>query len=267
MQRITIFILCWLGLASPSFASDNKVIVTLPPLSGLVTLLLPEIKSHCLLPAGADPHHFQLSPRQTDMFNQASLFIRASHDDQGWAMPQPRKATMDMWSKQSHAWLNFAQVQQILPQLSHTLGITFPQYQSLLEQRLAQAQAIVAKMQQQWETSLEPLKNKGTIMQHAAWQGLMLAQNIPVWTVLESAQHGHEHGPQHLEQALNTLNQHPQSLLLGSKRHSNRSLSWLASHHPSKSNSAIIELDALGQCNQPWQNLMQENLRRLTAVL
>ncbi|MDX8383811.1 MAG: hypothetical protein R8M45_07005, partial [Ghiorsea sp.] len=74
-----LIILCLSLLLSPTLsvasqhASPAKIIVTLPPLSGLVAMLMPNSTSQCLLSAGADPHHFQPSPRQVDMLNQGHL--------------------------------------------------------------------------------------------------------------------------------------------------------------------------------------------------
>ena len=246
-------------------AKTETIIVTLPPLSGLTTMLLPEVKNQCLLSAGADPHHFQPSPKQVDLINQGQLLIRASRDDQGWPIQTQAEHTLDLSPTQKHAWLQFSQVRHMLPILAQTLVKNFPQYQQRIQTRLKQKLQDMKQLEATWDKQLQGLKTQGVFMQHPAWQGLFNNKNVPVWAVLESEQHGHEQGPRHLEEALYTLKKHPSAILVGSTRHSNRSLEWLSRHHtPPKK---IILLDELGTCNQAWDVLMQHNLDILAGKL
>jgi ABC-type Zn uptake system ZnuABC Zn-binding protein ZnuA len=102
-------------------------------------------------------------------------------------------------------------------------------------------------------------------MQHAAWRSVMDASGVPVLAILESRQHGHEHGPHMLEHALDTLKKHPQAALLGDMRHSNRTLEWLAEH--SGAGHRVIYLDGLGTCGMGWTKLMQVNLKRIQGQM
>jgi ABC-type Zn uptake system ZnuABC Zn-binding protein ZnuA len=265
----TLICLALLMLPSMSQAnnSDSKhaIIVTLPPLSGVVQLLLPEVQSQCLLSVGADPHHFQPSPRQVDSLNQGHTLIRASRDDQGWPISTKQSQLIDLWSNESHAWLQFKSVSQALPKLASSLIKAFPQHKSIIEARLPLALKTVGAIEKEWHQTLRLIKDKGVFMQHPSWFGLLEQESIPVWSVLELNQHGHEQGPRHLEEALQLLKAHPDALLLGSNRHSNRSLEWLNKHH--NSSHPLIKLDALGACNQPWDELMRSNLKLLRERL
>jgi zinc transport system substrate-binding protein len=260
--------LCITFLLMPSFCSANetrpeeKIIVTLPPLSGIVAMLLPEIQSQCLLSAGADPHHFQPSPRQVDMLNQGHLLIRASRDDQGWPIRTQNSEVIDLWNQDNHGWLQFQQVRQVLPVLADALTKKFPHYQEMIQTRLIKAIENTRSLEQLWDQQLTTIQQQGVFMQHPSWKGLLKSKHVPVWAVLESEQHGHEHGPHHLEHALETLKLHPDALLLGSKRHSNRSLDWLNNHQ--QKSTMVIKMDALGSCNQPWNELMKSNLAILS---
>ncbi len=248
-----------------SAETNHKIIVTLPPLSGLAAMLLPEIQSQCLLSASADPHHFQPSPRQVSLLQQGNLLLRATRDDQGWPINTTQSQVFDLWQQKSHAWLQFDTVYQILPQLSLSLIKTFPQYQITIEANLTLALAQVNQLQKEWRQTLSTIKKSGVLMEHPAWLGLLQAEQVPVWSVLELHQHGHEQGPKHLEEALELLKAHPDALLLASKRHSNRSLEWLNNHDSNK--HKMIVLDALGSCNQPWNELMRANLEQLQKQL
>jgi len=269
-MKLIIFF-CLSLVIAPVFSNASnqqihpEIIVTLPALSGLVTMLLPETQSTCLLSAGADPHHFQPSPKQIRLLNQGSLLVRASRDDQGWPIQVRQNQVLDLWTSENHAWLQFEQVRLILPRLALALTKQFPQHQQRIQARLPLALQTVRQLEHDWDKVFAAIKQNGVFMQHPAWHDLFENKNIPIWAVLESHQHGHEHGPRHLEKALKTLKKHPNALLLGSKHHSNRSLEWLSNHQNNP--HSLMQLDALGSCNQPWDELMKYNLNILKGSL
>jgi len=254
-----------------------EIMTTLPPLASLVRWLDPEASVVCLLPANADPHHFQLTPRQVESLQQASLLIRSSRDDGQWAALRTSGKTWDVWPSHvkhphlgeehhheggNHAWLNPHDVALILPQLAEHLIKVYPHHRASIEQHLQASQATIRHIYQQWQGAVKSLNMQqyGTIMQHPAWLDLFQDLNVPVWIVLESGKHGQEHGPHVLDSALSMAKEHPQSLLIADKRHSQRALLWLQRHHPE---SRIITLNVLGSSENTWPVLMQNNLELL----
>ena len=190
---ISLLMIPSLGLAEAKH-SAKAVIATLPPLSGLVTMLLPEVKAQCLLSAGADPHHFQPSPKQVDLLSQGHLLIRASRDDQGWPIEVSRSQVVDLWTTQNHGWLQFNQIRLVLPKLAEALSQAFPESRESIQSRLKQSLKTTDQLEQDWDNQLQNLKSKGVFMQHPAWHDLLESKQVPIWAVLESHQHGHEHG-------------------------------------------------------------------------
>ncbi|MDX8398321.1 MAG: metal ABC transporter substrate-binding protein [Mariprofundaceae bacterium] len=275
---LTVFILSF----QPQQLRAATVITTLPPLASLVTWLDPKLDVNCLLPRNADPHHFQLTPRQVESLQQGQLLIRSSVDDGHWPSLHSSIPTLDLWPiKQAlthqhehehkhenqipiinHNWLNPQAVSLILPKLAKQLIQHFPEHQSMIETQLKVALAQSQALWLQWQSTAQSQgwQHKGVIMQHPSWRTLFKALDIPIRAILESEQHGHEYGPKKLEKALQILQQHPQTLLIADKNHSNRTLLWLQSHHTS---SPIISLDALGSCKQTWPALMVQNLNLL----
>ena len=73
--------------------------------------------------------------------------------------------------------------------------------------------------------------------------------------------HGQEFGPRDLDHALQVIDAHPAVLLIFEKRHDNRGLDWIVEHsrHPLRH----VTLDALGTDTMRWDQLMQDNLKRL----
>lgn len=220
-----------------------------------------ESKIACLLPAGSDPHHFQLSPRQIEKLEQATLLVRTSKDDRGWMKLSSDTPVIDLWPEQDHAWLNPDHVKTILPRLAEKLISLAPEKRALILKNLKTAQKTTALIKNELTHALKELKTDGIIMQHPSWQGMFKAFNIPVLTTLESQHHGHELGPRHLENALNILKKNPTALLVGDLQHSNRSLQWLSEHADNK--KEILYLDALGSCDDNWPTLMQQNITRI----
>jgi len=238
-----------------------EIIATIPPLAAIVQMIDGDAQVSCLLPPGSDPHHFQLSPRQVEKMSRARLLVRSSKDDHGWMQLPTDTAVIDIWPKQDHAWLNPDNLISALPSIAENMISAFPDRREAIEAGLKRSLIEVSEIKSELGKALARLHGKGVMMQHPSWKKLFDAHEIPVLEVLESHRHGHEHGPRHLEKALNTLNKHPHAVLIGDMRHSNRSLEWLASHSRDKT---ILFLDALGSCGDSWAALMRQNITRLS---
>ncbi len=249
----------------PIPVSAAEITVTLPPLAGLVTMLDKQADVMCLLPAGADPHHFQLTPRKIEALRKSRLLIRAAFDDGGWPLPATHAQTLALWPGIAHGWLNPESVRAALPLIADVLTKLHPEHTDAIAVSLNDALAQARNIEQSWRIALASLKISGVLMQHPAWQGLMKSMNVPVLAVLESAHHGYEYGPHQLEQALSTLNQHPKAWLLADSGHNNRALDWLAQH--ASQTPHRVTLNALGDCGLPWPELMQHNIDRITEQL
>ncbi|OIO73146.1 MAG: hypothetical protein AUJ56_00190 [Zetaproteobacteria bacterium CG1_02_49_23] len=263
-RLLSAFAILW-SCNTPAYANDMRITVTLPPLAGLVHLVAPDANVSCLLPGKADPHHFELSPRQIETLKNSDLLIRASSDDAHWhGLDQAKK--LDLWPGTSHAdshsWLNPANARQMV----ESLAAAVPDVDVTALER---AKTTIAATQQNWLSVLPALKKRGVIMQHPAWEHFFEAMGIPVLAVLESDHHGQEQGPRALESALNTLKANPDAVLIGDTNHSNRTLQWIARHanDTSPDTDTIIYMDALGNCSESWAELMQRNLDILASGL
>jgi ABC-type Zn uptake system ZnuABC Zn-binding protein ZnuA len=249
---------CFFVLMAPKQAISSEIAVTLPPLAGLVTMLDEKIEVLCLLPGGADPHHFQLSPRKIEALKRTRLLIRASFDDGGWPLPPSHAHTLDLWPGIDHGWLSPEAVRKALPLVAEALVKLHPEKANAIAASLKDALQQTHKIEQAWRTALEPVKISGVMMQHPAWLRLMNEMNIPVLAVLESGRHGHQYGPHPLEDALKNLIKHPDAWLVADIGHNRHALDWLALHVDSTPHR--IALDALGKCGMSWDKLMLANL-------
>ncbi len=217
----------------------------------------------CLLANGSDPHHFQLTPRKIEASQQTGLLIRASRDDGGWPLPPHHQRSLDLWPDIDHGWLSPVAVRKILPVIAKALIDLHPGRQADIALALDNALTTTQTIEHEWEAALESAKQSGVLMQHPSWRRLMQLMGIPVLDVLESGQHGHEHGPRQLEHALHALNDHAGAWLIADEGHNNRALDWLQSHAAVKLNRVV--LNALGSCSLSWSALMRQNLAQFRA--
>jgi len=257
-------LLSLLGSYPVHAAAMARVAVTLPPLAGLVGMLDPQIRVMCLLPAGADPHHFQLTPRKIEALAQTDLLIRTTFDDGGWPLPPQHSHSLNLWPTIDHGWLSPQAVRGVLPKIADALIQLQPDHAKQIAASLQTALQQTDGIAQAWRTAIAKAGMTGVLMQHPSWRRVMQEMGVPVLAVLESVHHGHEHGPHKLEHALSSLKQHPDAWLLADAAHSSRSLDWLASHSSFKPQR--ITLDALGACGEGWPALMRRNISRLSAA-
>jgi len=239
----------------------GAIMTTLPPLAGLVSMLDAKADVHCLLPPGADAHHFQLTPKQVQKLRQADLLIRASRDDGNWPGLSISVRQIDLWPEKDHAWLLPSEVRRILPLLAKKLQDHAPDRKRAIAQSLKHALHLCDKLEAAWEQALAPFQQRGVIMQHRAWRRLCDHFHVPVRVVLEPRHHGSIR-PRQLENALHLLQEHPGILLWGDIRHSNRTLVWLSHRN---GNIPVLHLDTLGTCGMTWMKLMHNNLSHIPS--
>jgi len=253
-----------LMISAPWHALASEITVTLPPLAGLVSMLDKQAQVLCLLPAGADPHHFKLTPRKIGALNQTRLLIRASFDDGGWPLQPAHSHTLDIGPATGHNWLSPRAVRTTLPRIADALIRLHPERAEAITTSLDQAIQQTRDIEKSWHVALSTAKVSGVLMQHPAWKNLMQSMDVRVFAVLESTHHGHEYGPHKLEYALATLNTHPDAWLLADSSHSNRALDWLATHadHPHHR----VTLNAMGACGLPWTQFMRRNIAQIAAT-
>ncbi len=258
MIRVVLSLWLLLGAGGPAFA--QSVVVTLPPLAGMVRMIDSGAAPRCLLGRSADPHAMRITPRQADLLRTAPLLVRSSGDDGGWAGLRARAlASLDLWPGHRHAWLLPSVVAARLPALAEALeqrGL-FPEGRgaALVER----AQQRLYALDRRWREMLRPLGTRGVIMQHPAWQALLEHYGVPVRAVLEGSEHGHAATPRRLSHALRLLKGDAPPLLIVETSHGNRMIDWLRARVPS---ARVVRLDALGDCSESLDALIARNQQR-----
>ncbi|RMH62346.1 MAG: zinc ABC transporter substrate-binding protein [Zetaproteobacteria bacterium] len=256
-QRLLVIVV----LILPLSARAADIVVTLPPLAGIVRMLDPASHPACLLPPHADPHHFALTPKLAQQLTQSKLLVRAKPDDAAWSFLNAQPRAFSLWQHARHGWLTPSLVEQALPALAKQLIELHPERKQAIEQRLGKARAVLHGIDQQWQQTLQRWRDDGVVMQHDAWRSLFARHGIPVHAALESTGHGSQATPHLLQEALKVLRGHPNTLLLGDARHNNDELRWLAE----QTGHAMVILDPMGSCDEPWPSMMQRNIAQLAG--
>lgn len=251
-------------LLTPSFAVSTEIATTLPPLAGLVKMIDADAETMCLLPAGADPHHFQMQPRAIERLSRSKLLIRSSFDDGGWPLPALHDNVLDLWPDKDHGWVSPKEVRLILPRIAEAMIRLKPDQAAAIHVNLDKAIALTHAIEKQWQQALAPAKAAGIIMQHPSWRRLMNDMQVPILNVLESGHHGHEHGPHALDDSLHQVDEHPDVWLISDAGHNNRALAWLQQH----SEHAVhhVTLDALSDCGTSWDQMMLQNMQQISGA-
>ncbi|MDQ6962606.1 MAG: zinc ABC transporter substrate-binding protein [Mariprofundaceae bacterium] len=231
---------------------------TLPPLASVMHMLDKNMQVQCILGNNSDPHHMSISPQQFEAIKK-TLVLRTT-EDKYWKFLRPKSAFY-FWRDDPHAWLHPEKVHKVLPEVA----AYFKQEKILFQGDVIAAQERVLKIQKQLAQALDPLKTKGVIMQHGAWLSVFEAYGVPVRLVLEKGNHhGKRASPKRLQTALDLIDLHPDMLLIGDKQHDTDALQWLKSKRPQ---SPLLILDTLGDCQQTWDALMQENISLIKGSL
>ncbi|MFQ5355365.1 MAG: metal ABC transporter substrate-binding protein [Mariprofundaceae bacterium] len=245
----------------PCFVARAEVAVSLPPLAGLVHLLDSQVDTFCLLPSNADPHHFSMTPRLLERLRHSDTLIRTSRDDQGWPGLNTGMRQIDLWPNHDHAWLNPGKVLDVLPGLAREIQALYPDRKISVADSLTRFRELIKVLDAEVSEKLTSVRKTGVILQHASWKSFCEYYNIPILAIAESNKLEGALGPKQLEKLLNILHQHPKAYLWGDQGHSNLTLEWLSARMNGKH---IILLDPLGSCSDPWDQLLRNNISRMT---
>ncbi|MDQ6964695.1 MAG: zinc ABC transporter substrate-binding protein [Mariprofundales bacterium] len=265
LSRLSLLLIAPLLLMHPALSlAGSPMVVTLPPLGGMVQLLLPDDHPLCLLSSSGDPHHLTISPRQVEQMRAAPVLVRSSGDDGGWSGLNTRHGVVvDLWSSTHHPWLVPSDVVAQLPRLAAGLQRLRLLSMEGAQRRLSLLARQMRRLDGEWRRVLQPLMRRGVIMQHPAWQRLFAHYGVPVRAVLERSHHGDGAAPHQLEEALQLLRSADPPLLIMERSHSNKMIEWLLQR---VDGAEAVTLDALGVCGQPLDELMADNMAELQQI-
>jgi zinc transport system substrate-binding protein len=271
---------------------DRPVVVTsIFPLGDLVQELVgPEVRVEVVLPPGASPATFSVTPRQLRDYREASLFImvgggldewlsrlpEASPEEasileitEGMHLLQEGEGSLEEASEHSHGagnphiWLDPILVrEQVLPKLLQALGAAFPSSATDMEERGEALADSLSALDSEIRRKLAPLRQRAFITTHSAWPYFAVRYGMEEAGVIH-AHPGHEPSSREIAALLEVAETHGIPCLFTEPQLGELAARALAT----ELDLPTLELDPLGGPDAPGREGYFELLRFNTDQL
>lgn len=201
-------------IAGITQAAPLQISVSLPPLKTIVEQLGgTQVRIHTLVKPGADPHHFQPTPRDISQLAQSDLYIaaglpfehiwlprlRATHP--GLTIIPPLTETNqhdhghDAEHPDPHFWTDPGQMQLFAKHISEHLAQRDPDQAAVYQQRYATLAEQLRVLDQTIRTLLQPVRQRRFLVWHPAWGHFAAAYDL---TQIALQDAGKQPGPKSL---------------------------------------------------------------------
>lgn len=212
--------LLFLLLAGISQAAPLQISVSLPPLQTMVEQLGgPQVQVHTLVKPGADPHHFQPTPRDISRLAQSDLYIAAGMPfEQVWLprlrqthpslviIPPPTGTDEhdhqhhDAEHPDPHFWTDPDQMRRFMGQISEYLAQRDPEQSAAYRERYAALDAQLQQLDQAIRSILEPVSGHRFLVWHPAWGHFATAYGLTQITLQDAGKQPGARSMAHLYQ-------------------------------------------------------------------
>jgi zinc transport system substrate-binding protein len=198
LRRLSIV---WLLLVGIAQAAPIQISVSLPPLQTIVEQLGgPRVQVQTLIRPGADPHHFQPTPREISQLAASDLYIAAGMPFERIWLPRlqathpnlkiiPPPAETDHHAhghshehdhthSDPHFWTNPNQMRLFAQHISAHLARHDPEQAVLYQQRYAALATKLKALDQTIRDTLQPLRQRQFLVWHPAWGHFAAAYDL-----------------------------------------------------------------------------------------
>lgn len=271
---------------------DRPVVVTsIFPLGDLVQELVgPDVRVEVVLPSGASPATFSVTPRQLRDYRDASLFIMVGGGLDEWLSRLPEASREESsileltegmhlieegedsseealghshGAGNPHIWLDPILVKdQVLPKLTQALGSAFPSSATDIEERAATLADSLSALDSEIRQKLAPLRQRAFITTHSAWPYFAVRYGMEEAGVIHTHP-GHEPSSREIAALLEVAKYHGIPCLFTEPQLGEVAARALAT----ELDLPTLELDPLGGPNAPGREGYFELLRFNTDQL
>lgn len=173
-------------------STDAKVVVaSIPPLAMIVRELVPDsVRVETLLPPGASPHTFELSPSMAADLEAAALVVRVGGDIDPWA-----ERGTESWIFASscpeeskvnpHVWVDPLLVAKALPSLSESLKKALPSEADVIARKSDEYAKALTLLDREVAQKLLFLKDKPIVVFHPSFNHFFRRYGIVVAGAVE----------------------------------------------------------------------------------
>ena len=276
-------------------AAEPEILVTVPPLKGLVEMLAPPgVRVRALMAPGRSEHGYEFTPADLASMARADLVVYvglglepavaklATQRElpalnfadavgiKGEEIPHDHvhtEACEHGHGADPHLWLDPVLVEQLLPALSARIrtalearGPLSPAQIAELDTRLTDARARVKSVDEAYRAGLANLPSRAIVTHHAAWGRLAERYNLTVAEVLRPVENA-EPDAARVAQVASALRERKAPVIFVEPQFSQESARRVAQ----AAGVGVAVLDPLGSGD--WEAMMRANLRALVEGL
>ncbi|MBI4368476.1 MAG: zinc ABC transporter substrate-binding protein [Candidatus Omnitrophica bacterium] len=271
----------WVALSlitqPPVFGDDFKIAATIFPVADIAKHITGETAEVLtLLPSGADPHIFELTPQLIKRISGAALILMIGHGFDDWvkaageSVPGARIVRVDEGidligtedGEDPHYWLSFRNARIIAKNLTHLISELDPNHESQYQANLEVYLEALREADEAAKAMLANLKIHEIVTFHNGWQYFAKDFGLKILAVVE-ASHG-EPTARHLVRLTETVSRNRVQALFIQPAVS-RSVANSLAHDL---NLRLYQLDPLGSNQHPdYIHLMLANVRVVQEAL
>ena len=262
--------------------SPPDVLVSIFPLYDIVRNIAGEaLKVDYVIPVGANPHHYELTPSDIERIQGAKYFIAIHPEFDGWVLaaapkamqtvflgsnPENLRGSADDQDENPHIWLNPADVKILSGRIAGILSSWFPGQSKIINQQSNHYIERLDSLDRAIRSQLESVENRRFVQWHPAWDTFARAYGLEIAGTLS---HGHGDKPsvKAFQNLIKSCRQNGIRVVVTGLN----SEDALAESLASEIDGRLIRLDTIGDPKDPEKNtyikLMHYNARILAESL
>ncbi len=275
LSHAIFFVILVLGFIPRSEAAPLKVAVTILPVADMVQQIAgQEIQIVTILPPGANPHTFELTPRLIKELDGSKVIFRIGKNFDDWIarvsenLPGIQLISLNQGIKSinedPHYWLSIENAKGMVKQIAQILIAADPSNQAKYQTNLIRYLEELDETDEHIKEELNSLPQKKIVTFHDGWRYLARDYGLEIVATVESSE-GNEPTPQRLAKLYEMIHQH-QIRVLFTEPTASRSLTHSIAHD---FDLAVVELDPMGfkAENKTFINLMLHNADEIEEAL
>jgi ABC-type Zn uptake system ZnuABC Zn-binding protein ZnuA len=286
LQKIIfpLLIITILGCRKPAEKPFRPMIITsIFPVCDLVRQVAGQrMDVHFIIPAGADPHHYELRPSQIRMLNQADGFIGIHAEFDGWIrrylpgtswtfvlmdeMNADWKGHESISGRNPHIWLSVREAEHIVQHVLEWLVSTDPASRVEYEYNAARTVSRLDSLDRALKKLMEPIVNKKMIQWHAAWDWFAADYDLIIVGTLQKG-HGREITLKDFQSLIQKAKQEKVRVVVTGINQQDPAVNPFVE----AIDGILVQLDTLGDPDRldknTYSRLMMENARLLAQAL
>ncbi len=166
-----------IGLITTTGFAKMRIVTSIFPIADITkNIVKDKAEVNFIIPAEANPHTFEPTPKQAKMIADADVFIGVSKQFDGWVEKFLKKDAKKIYILNKpvnpHIWLSFTKSQLIVSSIRNFLVEIDYKNRNFYRKQSREYAAEIAKLYQKYLKKFSALKNKSVIQYHPAWDYL-----------------------------------------------------------------------------------------------